>query len=178
MITAIIAAAAISVLAFFFFIAEGDDLSEAHARTRAKVLNAFRWAIVIALSWLLIPSAASQTGPDRLGTVLGLALLIGATILIPVRWLVQLDGRVPVWALRRTKTEVSLLANKVRLGKGAVPVSRLEDTISHIRPSRTPSTAELCDLLASQIDDLIAGRESWNEAGRRSIRIDEISRAV
>lgn len=178
MSTAIIAAAAISVLAFFFFIAEGDDLSEAHARTRAQVLNAFRWAIVIALSWLLIPSAASQTGPDRVGTVLGLALLIGATILIPVRWFVQFGGRVPVWELRRTKTEVSLLANKVRLGKGAVPVPRLEETISHIRAIRTPATAELCDLMAAQIDDLIAGRESWNEAGRRSIRIDEISREV
>jgi hypothetical protein len=178
MSTAIIAAAAISVLALFFFIAEGDGLSEAHARTRAQVLNAVRWAVVIALSWVLIPSAASQPGPDRVTIIVGLALLIGATILIPVRWFVQFGGRDPIWELRRTKTEVSLLANKVRLGKGAVPVSRLEETVSHIRAIRTPSTAELCDLLAAQIDDLIAGHESWNEAGRRSIRIDELSREV
>jgi hypothetical protein len=176
--TAVVSAVATTALAIFFFVAEGDGLSEAHARTRAQVLNAVRWAVVIALSWVLIPSAASQSGPDRVPTVVGLALLIGATILIPVRWFVQLGGRDPIWELRRTKTEVSLLANKVRLGKGAVPVSRLEETISHIRAIRTPSTAELCDLLAAQIDDLIAGRESWNEAGRRSIRIDELSREV
>jgi len=110
--------------------------------------------------------------------VLGLALLIGATILIPVRWFVKLGGRDPIWELRRTKTEVSLLANKVRLGKGGVAVSRLEETSRRLRALRSPSTGELCDLMQAQLDDLIAGGESWNEAGRRSIRIDELSRRV
>jgi hypothetical protein len=36
----------------------------------------------------------------------------------------------------------------------------------------------MCDLLLAQLDDLIAGRESWNEAGRRSIRIDELGREL
>ncbi|HEX7491465.1 MAG TPA: hypothetical protein VF337_07155 [Candidatus Limnocylindrales bacterium] len=178
MTAAIMLAAAITALAIFFFVVEGDDLSEAHARTRTQVLSAARWAVVIACSWLLIPAATSQSGPDRVATVLGLALLIAVTILVPVRWFVQMGGRDPIWELRRTKTEVSLLANRVRLGKGTVPVSRLEETIARLRALRAPSTAELCDLLAAQVDDLMAGREAWNEAGRRSIRIDELSREI
>jgi hypothetical protein len=169
---------AITALAVFFFVVEGDALTEGHARTRTQILNAARWALVIGLSWVLIPTAMSQAGPDRTTTVLGLAVLIAATILVPVRWFVQLGGRDPLWELRRIKTEVSLLANKVRLGKGAVSVARLEETIGRIGAIRTTATAELCDLLVAQVEDLIAGRESWNEAGRRSIRIDELSRNV
>jgi hypothetical protein len=41
---------------------------------------------------------------------------------------------------------------------------------------RTTENAELCDLLLAELADLRAGSESWNEAGRRSIRIDDLCR--
>jgi hypothetical protein len=43
---------------------------------------------------------------------------------------------------------------------------------------RTPDIAELSDLMIAELSDLLAGVESWNEAGRRSIRIDEICREL
>lgn len=173
---AVIAAAGITAVAVFFFFAEGDGLAEAHARVRTQIFNTARWAIVIALSWVLIPAAFSQPGPQRGETILGLAGLIGAVILIPVRWFVRLGGLQPAWELRRAKVDVARLANRIRRDRGAVPPGRLKDLIDRIKVLRTPETAELCDLMVAELNDLIAGAESWNEAGRRAIRIDEIGR--
>jgi hypothetical protein len=173
---AVIAAAGITAVAVFFFFAEGDGLAEAHARARTQIFNTARWAIVIALSWVLIPAAFSQPGPERGATILGLAGLIGAVILIPVRWFVRLGGLEPAWELRRAKVDVARLANRIRRDRGAVPPGRLRDLIARIKVLRRPDTAELCDLMVAELNDLIAGAESWNEAGRRAIRIDEIGR--
>jgi hypothetical protein len=178
MIGAAIAAAGITVLAIFSFLAEGDGLAAGHVRVRTQILNILRWAIVITLSWALIPTAFVQPGSDRAATVIGLALLIGATMLIPVRWFVQLGGRQPTWELRRAKVELGVLTNRIRRDKGTVPTVRLRETIDRIEAIRAPDTVELCDLMIWQLDDLIAGRESWNEAGRRSLRIDELSREL
>ena len=175
---AVIAAAGITAVAVFFFFAEGDGLAEAHARVRTQIFNTARWAMVIALSWVLIPAAFSQPGPQRGATILGLAGLIGAVILIPVRWFVRLGGLEPTWELRRAKVDVARLANKIRRDRGSVPPARLRDLIARIRALRTQDTTELCDLMVAELDDLIAGAESWNEAGRRAIRIDEIGREL
>ena len=178
MSTAVIAAAGISALAIFFFLAEGDSLSEGHARTRTQVLNAGRWAVVIALTWALIPASTSDAGPQRGPTILGLALLIGATMLVPIRWFVRLGGIDPAWELRRSKIEVAQLAAKMRRRRGSVSTLRLEDAIARVESLRSPETRELCDLLVGQLNDLIVGAEAWNESGRRAIRIDEISREL
>lgn len=174
---AVIAAAGISALAVFFFFAEGDSLAEGHARTRTQFLNAARWAVVIALTWSLIPAAAdssTQRGP----TILGLALLIGATMLVPLRWFVRLGGLDPAWELRRSKIEVAQLATKIRRRRGSVSTVSLRDAIARIESLRSAATCQLCDLLVAQLNDLIVGAEAWNESGRRSIRIDEISREL
>jgi hypothetical protein len=173
----VIAAAGISALAVFFFLAEGDSLSEGQARTRTQVLNAARWAIVIALTWSLIPAAA-DAGPQRGPTILGLATLIGATMLVPVRWFVRLGGIAPTWELRRSKIEVAQLATKIRRRRGSVSTLSLRDAIARIESVRAPELCQLCDLLVAQLDDLIVGSEAWTESGRRSIRIDEISREL
>jgi hypothetical protein len=178
MTVAVIAAAGITALAVYFFFAEGDSLSAGHARTRTQVLDAARWAVVIALSWVLIPAASSESGPQRGATILGLAVLIGATMLVPMRWFVRLGGIDPAWELRRSKIEVAQLAHKVRRRRGSVSIPRLQDAIARIEAVRSPEFCELCDLLVAQVNDLIAGAESWNEAGRRSIRIDEIGRQL
>lgn len=178
MTVAVIAAAGITALAAFFFFAEGDSLSEGHARTRTQVLNAARWAVVMGLSWVLIPVASSDAGPQRGATILGLAVLIGATLLVPMRWFVRLGGIDPAWELRRSKIEVSQLATKIRRRRGSVSIPRLQDAIARLEAARTPESCELCDLLVAQVNDLIVGAESWNEAGRRSIRIDEICRGL
>ena len=178
MIPAIVAAAAITALAVFSYFAEGDSLVQGHARTRTHIINTVRWAVVITLSWTLIPIALAQASAQRAEAVVGLAFLIGATILIPVRWFVRIGGREPTWELRRTKIEVALLANRVRRGTGKISPSRLQETVDRIALIGTPETAELCDLLTAQLEDLIAGRELWNEAGRRSIRIDELGREL
>jgi hypothetical protein len=173
---AVIAAAGITALTIFFLLIEGDGLSEGQARLRTHAMNAGRWALVMVLSWLLIPVTFSQPAPMRLTTVLGLAALIGALMLIPVRWFVRLGGREPSWELRRAKIEVGQLANKLRQSPGSVPPDRLRELADRIRALRTMENLELCDLMAAALEDLIAGAESWNEAGRRSIRIDELSR--
>ena len=175
---AIVVAVAITALAVFLFFTEGDRLARGHVRARTQILNTVRWAIVIALSWALIPTALAEPSDQRAETVIGLAVLIGATILIPVRWFIRIGGREPTWELRRAKIEVALLANRVRRGTGKISPSRLRETVDRIALIKTPQTAELCDLLTAQLKDLIAGHESWNEAGRRSIRIDELSREL
>ncbi len=174
---AVIAAAGITSLAIFLFFIEGDGLAESHVRVRTQILNTARWAIVIALSWVLIP-AAFATGPERAATILGLAVLIGAVVLIPVKWFVRLGGREQGWELRRAKVEVALLANKVRRDPGSLPVGRLQAAIGRIDALRTPASEELCDLLVAELEDLRSGSESWNEAGRRSIRIDDLCRRL
>jgi hypothetical protein len=175
---AVITAAGISALAVFFFLAEGDSLSEGHARTRTQILNAARWAVVIVLTWALIPAATADPAPQRGPTILGLALLIGATMLVPVRWFVRLGGIDPAWEMRRSKIEVAQLATKLRRRRGSVSTLRLREAIARIESLRSPEKCELCDLLVAQLDDLVVGAESWNESGRRSIRIDEISREL
>jgi hypothetical protein len=175
---AVIAAACITALALFFLLIEWDAMAQGHARVRTQILNAARWAIVIALTWALIPTALSQPGPERAATILGLAALIGAVMLIPVQWFVRLGGREPTWELRYAKVEVSQLANRVRRAPGSVPSLRLQDAIDRIDALRAPETSELCDLMRAQLSDLRAGAEAWNEAGRRSIRIEDLCRRI
>jgi len=134
--------------------------------------------VVIVLSWVLIPAAAADSSPQRAATIVGLAGLIGAVILIPVRWFIRLGGREPTWELRRARVEVAQIANRVRRNPSAVPASRLQDAIARLAALRTPETSELCDLLTSELNDFLTGTESWNEAGRRSIRIDRLCRSI
>ncbi len=173
---ALIAAAGITILVVFLFVAESDSLDNGHARLRTQVLNALRWALVIVLTWLLIPAAFSQPGPQRAATTLALTVLVGALILIPLRWFVRMGGREATWELRRAKLDVARLANRLRHGRGAVTPSRLQEAIDRVRDLRTPATAELCDLMVAELTDLMTGQETWNEAGRRSIRMDQIAR--
>jgi hypothetical protein len=174
----VVAAAGITVAAIFLFIAEADGLVEGHARVRTLLFDAMRWVVVAGLAWLLIPVAFTDPGPQRVAIILGLAGLIGAVILIPVRWFVRLGGRKPKWELRRTKIEVAQIANRVRRNSAAVSTARIGETITRLGELKTPDTAELCDLLTAALEDLLAGKESWNEAGRRSIRIDQLCRAL
>jgi hypothetical protein len=178
LITAVIAAAAITALAVFFFTAESDDLTEGHARPAAQVLNAARWGFVIALCWVLIPAASSAAAAERVATMVGLAALIGALMLVPVRWFVRVGGREPIWELRQMRAEVTRLSNSIRRDAGSVPPDRLRELIDRIDEVCIPETAELCDLLKAELRDVLAGTESWNEAGRRTIRIDELCRGL
>jgi len=177
-IAALFAAAGVTALAVFLFVAESRSLGEGHARARTQLLNAARWALVIALSWVLIPAAVAPPGPERAATILGLTVLIGALILIPVRWFIRMGGRRGAWELRRAKLEVARLANQVKHGRGTVTPARLQEAADRVRYLRTPETAELCDLMLAELDDLIAGHESWNGGGRRSIRMDELAREL
>jgi len=178
MSAAIVAAAGISVLAVFFFLVESETLSGGHARVRTQVFNAARWAFVMALAWVLIPVASSQSGPQRGPTILGLVALVGALMLVPVRWFVRIGGREPTWELRRAKIETTQLANRVRRDRASVAPVKLTDAIDRIEALRTPETAEFCDLIVAELQDLLRGAESWNEAGRRAIRVDELSREM
>jgi hypothetical protein len=134
--------------------------------------------VVIVLCWLLIPAAEANPGPQRAATIVGLAGLIGAVILIPVRWFVRLGGREPSWELRRARVEVAQISNRVRRNPTSVPVARIQDAIARLAALRTADTAELCDLLTAELSDFMSGAESWNEAGRRSIRIDQLCRSI
>ena len=175
---AVIAAAGITVAAIFLFLAEKDSLADGHVLVRTHLINAIRWGIVVALSWLLIPVAMADSSPQRVTTILGLAGLMGAVILIPVRWFVRLGGREPTWELRRIKIEVARIANRVRRDPALVSASRIRDAIARIEALKPHNNPELCDLLTAELGDLLAGVELWNEAGRRSIRIDQLCREI
>jgi hypothetical protein len=175
---ALFMAAGITVLAVFLFVAESQSLSEGHARVRTQLYNAARWGFVIALSWVLIPAAFAQPGAERAATILGLTVLIGALILIPLRWFIRMGGRRGSWELRRAKLEVGRLSNRVKHDPASIPPSRLREAADRVSSLRKPSTADLCDLLVAQLDDLIEGKEDWNEGGRRSIRIDQLAREL
>jgi len=174
----VFAAAGLTALSIFMFRSESIGLTEAHARPRAQVLNSARWGVVIALAWILMPAAFAPPGPERAATILGLACLIGALMLVPVRWLIRLGGLERTWELRRAKIETAKLANMIRRDRGSVSPIRLRAEIDRIDALRTPLCAELCDLMIAELSDLISGKESWNEAGRRSIRLDEIGRKL
>jgi hypothetical protein len=178
MTAVVLAAAGVSSLAVFLFFAESETLSEGHARARVQFLNAARWGFVVALSWVLIPAADAAPGPERAATIIGLTVLIGAVILIPLRWFVRMGGRQGAWELRRAKLEVSRLANRVRHDRDSVTPARIREAADRVRNLRTPETAELGDLMIAELDDLMAGEEFWLESGRRSIRLDYLSRAL
>ena len=173
---AVIAATGITALVVFLFLAEWAGLTESHARHWAHILNAARWGCVIALCWALIWAAFSAPAPERTATLVGLAALTGALMLVPVRWFVRLSGRDPFWELRRIRVEVTRLTNAVRRGGGSVPPDQLRSLLDRLDRARDPATAELCNLLAAEVQDVLASSESWNEAGRRTIRIDELCR--
>lgn len=173
---AVLAAAGLTVVSIFMFRSEEIGLTEAHARRRTQILNSARWGIVIALAWVLIPVAFAQPGTERAATILGLVALIVAMMLVPVRWLIRLGGLEPTWELRRAKIETARLSNLVREDRASVNPLRLRAEIERIATLRTPQTAELCDLMTAELNDLISGKECWNEAGRRSVRLDEIGR--
>jgi len=173
---AVIAATGITALVVFLFLAEWAGLTESHARPWAHILNAARWGCVIALCWALIWAAFSAPAPERTATLVALAALTGALMLVPVRWFVRLAGRDPTWEVRRIRVEVTRLTNTVRRGGGSVPPDQLRSLLDRLDRARDPATAELCNLLAAEVQDVLAGSESWNEAGRRTIRIDELCR--
>jgi hypothetical protein len=175
---ALVAAAGITAVAVFFFLIESEGLSQIHARVRTQLFNTIRWALVIAVVWLLIPATFSEATGDRPAVIVGMVALAGALMLIPVRWLVRIGGRERTWELRSARLEVARLANRIRRDSGSVAPERLSETIARVRLLRTPGTRELCDLMLSELEDLRVGAESWNEAGRRSIRLDEISRQL
>ncbi len=173
---AVLAAAGLTLVSILMFRFEEIGLTEAHARPRTQILNSARWGIVIALAWVLIPVALAQPGGERAATILGLVALIVAMMLVPVRWIIRLGGLERTWELRRAKIETARLSNLVREDPTSVHPLRLRAEIERIAALRAPQNAELCDLMMAELNDLIAGEESWNEAGRRSIRLDEIGR--
>jgi hypothetical protein len=175
---AIIAAAGISAFGLFLFLTEDDLLSQAHSSWRSRVLNLVRWSLVVLMSWALIPIAFVPAEPQRAATIIELCALIGTLMLLPVSWFVRLGGRDVKWELRKVKVEATRMANRVRAGGGPIPQARIREQLAVIQRLRAPATAEFCDLLTAELDDLRTGTESWNEAGRRAIRIDEISRQL
>lgn len=173
-----IAAAGISACSLYLYLAQGDALAEAHAGRRADIINALRWGVVIVLGWALIPMASLPAESQRAATIVEMVVLVAALMLVPVSWFVRLAGRDVMWELRRAKVETTRMANRVRSGGAQIPVARIRDQRALIEQLRRPETAELCDLLIAELDDLLAGAESWNEAGRRTIRIDRLSRKL
>lgn len=99
-------------------------------------------------------------------------------MLVPVRWFVRIGGRERTRELRRAKIESTQLANSVRRDPASVAPVKLTDTIGRIEALRTSETSEFCDLIVAELQDLRGGAESWNEAGRRAIRVDELSRKM
>lgn len=178
MVWAFVVAAGITLVVLFCFRVELEGLSKVHARVRAHLLDTTRWALVVALTWLIIPAAYAQESAERPVVVVGMVALAVALVLITVRWFVQLGGRDPVWELRSLRLEVGRLANRARADPERVSPDHIDRLVRRARDLRTPDLRELCDLTIAQLEDLRSGSESWNEAGRRSIRINALSRRL
>ncbi len=174
----VIAAAGVSACAMYLYLTQGDQLIEDHARLRADMLNALRWGAVVLLSWALIPLAYLSADSQPVATIIEMTTLIAALMLLPVRWFALLGGRDVKWDLRRVKVELTRMSNRIRAGAGQVQIARIRDDRGLIEGLRTPETSPLCDLMIAELEDLLSGFESWNEAGRRAIRMDELSRTL
>ncbi len=138
---ALVAAAGITAVAVFFFLIESDGLSEIHARVRTQLLNTTRWAFVIALVWLLIPATFTEPSSGRPVVIVGMVGLAAALMLIPVKWLIRIGGREPIWELRSARLEVAKLANRIRREPASIPADRISETISRVELLRTPALA-------------------------------------
>jgi hypothetical protein len=175
--TAAILAAGITVLALFLMLADWAGLRDEHVRWIAYPLVTLRWVVVAILAWVLI-SVASEEASDRILSIVGLGGLIGAMMLVPSSWFVRLAGRRTTWELRGVRVEVTQIANKLRHEPASVSGEQVREMFARINGCRTPATAELCGLLTAELEDVAARKESWNEAGRRAIRTDELCRQL
>jgi hypothetical protein len=155
---------------------ESVEMRAGHVRALAFLLDVARWGLVVALVWLMIAVGPSINTPEGAAAVLGIFGLVVALMSFPVRRIVGLGGRDSLWELRGVRVEATHLGNLVRTGRGAVSADGLRALRHRLERARNAKTAELCDLLAAELSDLASGAESWNEAGRRTIRIDELSR--
>jgi hypothetical protein len=173
-----IAAAGITAMAIYILLAHSEELAEKHARSRTQLLSAARWIAVAALSWLLMPAAQSQDVTQRPSAVIGLAALIGFLMLIPLDWVLRVGGSDAGWQLRTAKLQAAGLANEVRRDPFTIPAVRIRELMGRIEGLRSDRSDELCTLLIAELQDLLAGAESWNEAGRRAIRMDQLSRQL
>ena len=173
---AVILAAGITALALFLMILDWLGLREGYARRPAYLFDTLRWAAGVALAWVLIEVASSADPSDRTVSIVGLGAFVGALMLIPTTWFLLLAGRRPAWELRGVRVEVTQTTNRLRNDAGSVSPEQIRLLFDRINRSRTPATAELCDLLAAEVQDVAARTESWNEAGRRTIRIYELCR--
>ena len=176
--TAVLFAAGISALAVFLLVAEWFGLRERHYRALAFVLSLLRWLIVVALAWALIVVADNDQSSDRSFSIVALGVFIAALMLVPTGWFERIAGRTPSWALRGVRVEVSQLTNRMRHDSASVTPEQVRGLLARMDRCRTAATAELCDLLTAEVEDVAARTESWNEAGRRTIRIDELSRGL
>jgi hypothetical protein len=176
--TALVAAAAITVVAVFLFAGDAVRLRADHARLGALFLDLARWLAVLALAWGAIVMAATDSSMYRTITIVGMGGLAVALMIVPAPWFVLFAGRDPSWELRSLRVEISNATNRIRRDRALVTPARIRGLIGRTRRSRTPGTAELCDLLEAELTDVTAGDEAWNEAGRRSIRIDELCRGL
>jgi hypothetical protein len=174
--TAVILAAGITALAVFLLFSDCVSLRENHARRPAYLVVLLRWILVVALAWVLIVVASTEQATDRMISIVGLGGFIAALMLVPTGWFVHLAGRRPTWELRGVRVEVTQATNRLRHDPASVPKEQIGDLLARINRCRSPSTAELCDLLTAELEDVVARTESWNEAGRRAIRIDELCR--
>jgi hypothetical protein len=178
--TAVILATGITALALFLLLSDWAGLREVHVRRPAYLLVLLRWILVVTLAWVLIAVASTDQATDQVAdrtiSIVGLGGLIGALLLVPTSWFVRLAGRRPTWELRGVRVEVTQATNRLRRDSGSVPQKQISDLLARINGCRSPSTAELCDLLTAELEDVVARTESWNEAGRRAIRIDELCR--
>ena len=176
--TAVILAAGITALALFLLLSDWAGLREDHVRRSGYLVVLLRWFVVVALAWVLIAVASNDQASDRTISIVGLGGLIGALMLVPTSWFVRLAGRRPTWELRGVLVQVTQATNRLRHDSASVPQEQISDLFARINGCRTPATAELCDLLTAELEDVVARTESWNEAGRRAIRIDELCRGL
>jgi hypothetical protein len=174
--TAVILATGITALALFLLFSDWASLREGQVRRPAYVVVLLRWILVVALAWVLIAVASTDNPTDRTVSIIGLGGFIGALMLVPTGWFTRLIGRQATWKLRGVRVEVTQATNRLRRDPASVSQEQINDLFGRINGCRSPSTAELCDLLTAEIQDVVARTESWNEAGRRAIRIDELCR--
>lgn len=145
-----------------------SDFERNHARKRAQVLNALRYAACIALLlsllWVVPRSPLSWA----------VAFVVVVLFLFPERWLLRIGGREPKWELRALQDAAGELTRSYPPPRRREFVLPMERLIGRMKAITEPEIAEMRDLLVADFSDSLVGTHHFSDLGLRAVRIHQI----
>jgi hypothetical protein len=148
---------------------EESELRQAHARVRARVLNAVRVGTAYSLLVLALLARAQSVA---MVMVLGAAAL--ALMLAPTSWLLRAGGLERAWEIRQTFESAWQLRFDEGMPLSPSTVAALQKLRVRLDSLRTSDLSEWIELMVADIDDWIRGARWPLGQALRLIRRHEI----